>query len=70
MKNILKQFRYLILLLPLGLFIALVDSEVLNGFLGTNELADHYRFLGVLILGVCVLLFVVLQIDKNSDSSN
>lgn len=69
MKNTLKRFRYLFLLLPLGLFIAFIDSEVLNGFLGTNELADHYKLLGVLVLGVSILLFVVLQIDKNSDTS-
>lgn len=65
--TIFKKFRFLLILIPLGIVIALLDKEVLNGFLSTSETQDHYKFLGILLLVVMALLTVILRVDKNSE---
>ena len=68
MLNILKKIRFLLLLIPLGIVISYVDRQVTKaGFLSTNEISDHYIFIGGLILIVISLLGVVLYYDKKSN---
>ena len=67
MLNILKKIRFLLLLIPLGIVISYVDRQVTKaGFLSTNEISDHYIFIGGLILVVISLLGAVLYYDKKS----
>ncbi|MDB2328143.1 hypothetical protein N9V25_03725 [Flavobacteriaceae bacterium] len=63
-----KKFRFLLILLPLGLFISLLDNEVLKGFLSTGETSDHYLYIIALIAAVGILIYMVLQFDKKSNS--
>jgi len=66
--NLLKKFRFLLLLIPLTLFISLLDSEILKGFLSSGELSDHYSYIGLLVVAVSVIIYFVLQFDKKSNS--
>lgn len=66
--NRLKKFRFLLLLIPITLFISLIDGEILNGFLSTGGLTDHYSYIGLLIVAVIVIIYFVLQFDKKSNS--
>jgi uncharacterized phage infection (PIP) family protein YhgE len=66
--NLLKKFRFLLLLIPLTLFISLLDGEILKGFLSTGELSDHYSYIGLLVVAVIVIIYFVLQFDKKSNS--
>jgi hypothetical protein len=66
--NRLKKFRFLLLLLPIALFISLLDGEISNGFLSTGELTEHYSYIGLLIVAVIVIIYFVLQFDKKSNS--
>ncbi len=68
MKDLFYKFKYLMILIPLGIFIGLLDDSIIQGFLATDQTADHYQFIGLLIVGVVVLLFAVLRFDKNSNS--
>ena len=63
-----KRFKFLFILLPLALFISFLDKKVLTGFLSSNEIPDHYIFLGSLVIVICILIFAVLRIDKNVNS--
>ena len=66
--SFLKRFKFLIILIPLVLFISLLDKKILLGFLSSNEIPDHYIFIGSLVIVVCVLIFAVLRFDKNVNS--
>ena len=66
--SFLKRFKFLIILIPLVLFISLLDNKILLGFLASNEIPDHYIFIGSLVIVVCVLIFAVLRFDKNINS--
>lgn len=66
--SFLKRFKLLIILIPLVLFISLLDKKILLGFLSSNEIPDHYIFIGSLVIVVCVLIFAVLRFDKNVNS--
>ena len=64
-----KKIRFLLLLIPLGILIRFVDLKVTqDGFLSTNELSDHYLFIGGLVVIVIVLLAAVLYFDKKSNT--
>jgi hypothetical protein len=65
--NRLKKLRFLLLLLPLALFISILDGEILKGFLASGKLADHYSYIGLLVLAVVVIIYFVLQFDKKSN---
>ena len=66
--NLLKKFRFLLLLIPLTLFISLLDGEILKGFLSAGELSDHYSYIGLLVIAVIVIIYFVLQFDNKSNS--
>ena len=69
MKEKLKKFRFIVLLIPLGIFIRFVDQKIIqDGFLSTNAIADHYIFIASLVVIVMGLLAAILYFDKQSDS--
>ncbi|OUW35263.1 MAG: hypothetical protein CBD39_00985 [Flavobacteriaceae bacterium TMED179] len=68
MISFVKRFKFVIILLPLALFISFLDKKVILGFLSSNEVPDHYLFLGSLVIVICVLIFAVLRFDKNLNS--
>ena len=69
MKEKLKKFRFLLLLIPLGIIIRFVDQKVTqDGFLSTNTIADHYIFIASLVVIVIALLGAILYFDKQSNS--
>jgi drug/metabolite transporter (DMT)-like permease len=63
--KLLKRFRFVIILLPLAIFISFLDKKIISGFLATNQIPDHYLFIGSLIVVISVLIFTVLRFDKN-----
>ncbi|PDH46004.1 MAG: hypothetical protein CND43_01680 [Flavobacteriales bacterium MED-G15] len=64
-----KKIRFLLLLIPLGILIRFVDLKVTqDDFLSTNELSDHYLFIGGLVVIVIGLLAAVLYFDKKSNT--
>ncbi len=69
MKEKLKKFRFILLLIPLGIIIRFVDQKVTqDGFLSTNTIADHYIFIASLVVIVIALLGAILYFDKQSNS--
>ena len=67
MKSNLKRLRFLLILIPLGLFIRFIDLEVSDGFLATNETVDHYKYMLGLVAAVALLLSAVLYFEKNTE---
>ena len=69
MLNILKKLRFLFLLIPLGIILRYVDLKVTkDGFLSTNNIRDHYTFIGGLVFLVFSLLAAILYFDKKSNT--
>jgi len=68
MKEKLKKFRFIFLLIPLGIVIRFVDQKVTqDGFLSTNAISDHYLFITGLVVIVIGLLAAILYFDKQSN---
>ena len=68
MINILKKLKFIFILIPLGIIIRYVDLKVTkDGFLSTNEIADHYIFVIGLLFIVIGLIFVIMYFEKNSN---
>jgi len=69
MKEKLKKFRFILLLIPLGIVIRYVDQKVTqDGFLSTNAIGDHYTFIAGLVVIVICLLAAILYFDQQSNS--
>jgi len=68
MKSFLKRFKFALILLPLAFFISFLDKKILTGFLSSNEIPDHYIFIGSLVVVISILIFAVLRFDKNVNS--
>tara|TARA_B100001057_G_scaffold166661_1_gene167400 strand:+ start:3689 stop:3898 length:210 start_codon:yes stop_codon:yes gene_type:complete len=69
MKEKLKKFRFILLLIPLGIVIRYVDQKVTQeGFLSTNAIRDHYTFIAGLVVIVIGLLAAILYFDQQSNS--
>ena len=69
MKEKLKKFRFILLLIPLGIIIRFVDQKVTqDAFLSTNTIADHKIFIASLVVIVIALLGAILYFDKQSNS--
>ena len=69
MKEKLKKFRFILLLIPLGIVIRYVDQKVTqDGFLSTNAIGDHYVFIAGLVVLVIGLLAAILYFDQQSNS--
>ena len=70
MLNILKKLRFLLLLITLGIIIRYVDPKVTkDGFLSTNEIADHYIFIdwffSSCFIGIYNYILIKNQTRKN-----
>lgn len=69
MKEKLKKFRFILLLIPLGIVIRYVDQKVTqDGFLSSNAIGDHYIFIACLVVIVIGLLAAILYFDQQSNS--
>lgn len=68
MKAILKKYKFIFILIPLGLVISFLDLNVLDGFLADSEIKDHYLFLGILLVVIIALIFAVLKFDKSTEN--
>ena len=68
MINILKKLKFIFILIPLGIIIRYVDLKLTkDGFLSTNEIADHYIFVIGLLFIVIGLIFVIMYFEKKSN---
>lgn len=67
MKTSFRKLRYLLILIPLGLFIRFIDIEITQGFLATNETDDHLKYMLGLVIVVAVLLAAVLYFEKTTE---
>ena len=67
MKTSFRKLRYLLILIPLGLFIRFIDIEITEGFLATNETDDHLKYMLGLVIVVAVLLAAVLYFEKTTE---
>lgn len=68
MMTFLKRLKFLIILLPLAFFISFLDKKIISGFLSSNEIPEHYIFIGSLLVVIFILIFAVLRFDKNANS--
>lgn len=67
MKEKIKKYKFILLLIPLGIVIRFVDQKVTqDGFLSTNAIADHYLFIAGLVVIFIGLLVAVLYFDQHS----
>lgn len=67
MKTSFRKLRFLLILIPLGLFIRFIDIEITQGFLATNETDDHLKYMLGLVIVVAVLLAAVLYFEKTTE---
>ena len=67
MKTSFRKLRFLLILIPLGLFIRFIDIEIKQGFLATNETDDHLKYVLGLVIVVAVLLAAVLYFEKTTE---
>ena len=65
MKKKIKDLRFMLILIPLALIITIVEKTIINGFLSTNKILDHYIFITVLVSVVIILLLIIYRYDKN-----
>ncbi|MDC1217043.1 hypothetical protein N8131_02865 [Flavobacteriaceae bacterium] len=64
MNSLINKFKFVFLLIPVGIFIAILDGEILQGFLASNRIPDHYLFIGSLVVVVMAIILAVLRFDK------
>ena len=64
MKKKGRDLRFILILIPLSLIITIMDKTIINGFLSTNKILDHYIFLTVLVSVVIILLVIIFRYDK------
>ncbi|MGY8922638.1 MAG: hypothetical protein ACKVJR_02810 [Flavobacteriales bacterium] len=64
MNSLINKFKFVFLLIPVGIFIAILDGEILQGFLASNQIPDHYLFIGSLVVVVTAIILAVLRFDK------
>ena len=64
MNSLINKFKFVFLLIPVGIFIAILDGEILQGFLASNQIPDHYFFIGSLVVVVMAIILAVLRFDK------
>ena len=68
MKYFSKPLIIILILIPVGLFISFLDKKVISGFLSTNQISDHYLFIGSLVIAITIIIFIVLKFDKKINS--
>ena len=65
MKKKMRDLRFMLILIPLALIITIMDKTIIDGFLSTNKILDHYIFITVLVSVVIILLLIIFRYDKN-----
>ena len=65
MKKKIRDLRFMLILIPLALIITIMDKTIINGFLSTNKILDHFIFITVLVSVVIILLLIIFRYDKN-----
>jgi len=65
MKKKMRDLRFMLILIPLALIITIMDKTIINGFLSTNKILDHFIFITVLVSVVIILLLIIFRYDKN-----
>ena len=65
MKKKMRDLRFMLILIPLAVIITIMDKTIINGFLSTNKILDHYIFITVLVSVVIILLLIIFRYDKN-----
>ncbi|MFZ9074800.1 MAG: hypothetical protein ACO2Z3_03260 [Flavobacteriaceae bacterium] len=68
MNSLLKRIWFILILLPVALFISFLDQKIIAGFLAENEIPDHYLFIGSLVVVISILIFIVLRFDNKLNS--
>ncbi len=68
MNSFLKRFKFILVLIPVSIFISFLDKKIISGFLSTNEIPDHYLFIGSLVIVISILIYYVLRFDNKINS--
>ena len=68
MNSFLKRFKFILILIPVSIFISFLDKKIISGFLSTNEIPDHYLFIGSLFIAISILIYYVLRFDNKINS--
>ena len=68
MNSFLKRFKFILILIPISIFISFLDKKIISGFLSTNEIPDHYLFIGSLFIVISILIYYVLRFDNKINS--
>ena len=68
MNSFLKRFKFILVLIPVSIFISFIDKKIISGFLSTNEIPDHYLFIGSLVVVISILIYYVLRFDNKINS--
>lgn len=68
MNSFLKRFKFILILIPVSIFISFLDKKIISGFLSTNEIPDHYLFIGSLFVVISILIYYVLRFDNKINS--
>ena len=68
MNSFLKRFKFILILIPVSIFISFLDKKIISGFLSTNEIPDHYLFIGSLFVAISILIYYVLRFDNKINS--
>jgi hypothetical protein len=68
MNSFLKRFKFILILIPVSIFISFLDKKIISGFLSTNEIPDHYLFIGSLFIVISILIYYVLRFDNKINS--
>ncbi len=68
MNSFLKRFKFILILIPISIFISFLDKKIISGFLSTNEIPDHYLFIGSLFIVMSILIYYVLRFDNKINS--
>lgn len=68
MNSFLKRFKFILILIPVSIFISFLDKKIISGFLSTNEIPDHYLFIGSLFVAISILIYYILRFDNKINS--
>ena len=68
MNSFLKRFKFILILIPVSIFISFLDKKIISGFLSTNKIPDHYLFIGSLFIVISILIYYVLRFDNKINS--
>ena len=68
MNSFSKRFKFILILIPVFIFISFLDKKIISGFLSTNEIPDHYLFIGSLFVVISILIYCVLRFDNKINS--